>query len=111
MMFPNFLLQATSVTDTVASTTATIATNAASTENVSYLSFLLKGGILIIPIIALMFFCIYVIIERYLSIKKATKFDPNLVNDIKMQLKAGKLDNAIMVCERDRTASANILKS
>ena len=111
MMFQNFLLQATTVTDTVASTTATLATNAASTESVSYLSFLLKGGILIIPIIILMFFCIYVIIERYLSIQKVSKFDPNLVSDIKLQLKTGKLDNAIMVCDREKTASGNILKS
>jgi len=111
MMFPNFLLQATAVTDTVANTTATIATNAASTESVSYLSFLLKGGVLIIPIIILMFFCIYVIIERYLSIQKITKVDPNLVSDIKMQLRSGKLDHAVMVCEREKTASGNILKS
>ncbi len=111
MMFPNFLLQATAVTDTVASTTATIATNAPTAESVSYLSFLLKGGVLIIPIILLMFFCIYVIIERYLSIKKVTKSDPNLVSDIKLQLKSGKLDNAIMLCEREKTASGNILKS
>ena len=110
-MFPNFLLQATAVTDTVANTTATIATNAASTESVSYLSFLLKGGVLIIPIIILMFFCIYVIIERYLSIQKITKVDPNLVSDIKMQLRSGKLDHAVMVCEREKTASGNILKS
>src|SRR6478609_1121704 len=111
MMFPNFLLQATAVTDTLANATSTVATNAASTESVSYLSFLLKGGILIIPIIALMFFCIYVIIERYLSIQKVTKVDPNLLSDIKLQLRSGKLDHAIMVCEREKTASGNILKS
>jgi len=110
-MFPNFLLQATAVTDTLANTTAAIATNPPSTESVSYLSFLLKGGILIIPIIALMFFCIYVIIERYMSIKKVTAVDPNLMGDIKLQLKSGKLDHAIMVCEREKTASGNILKS
>jgi biopolymer transport protein ExbB len=85
--------------------------NVSMTESVSYLDFLLKGGIMIIPIILLLFFCIYVIIERYLSIKKATKQDANLISDVKMQLQSGKLDNAIMMCSRENTASGNIMKS
>jgi biopolymer transport protein ExbB len=85
--------------------------NVSVTESVSYLDFLLKGGIMIIPIILLLFFCIYVIIERYLSIKKATKQDANLISDVKMQLQSGKLDNAIMMCSRENTASGNIMKS
>jgi biopolymer transport protein ExbB len=105
------LLQSAAVTDTVASTTASLATNAATTESVSYLSFVLKGGVMIIPIIILLFFCFYVIIERFLSIRKMAKQDKNLVNDIKLQLKAGKLDNAIMLCSRENTASGNILRS
>ncbi len=105
------LIQSAAVTDTVASTTASVATTAATTESVSYLSFVLKGGVMIIPIIILLFFCFYVIIERFLSIKKMAKQDKNLVNDIKLQLKAGKLDNAIMLCSRENTASGNILRS
>jgi biopolymer transport protein ExbB len=66
---------------------------------------------MIFPLIVLLFYCVYVIIERYLSIQKASKQDINLVNDIKMQLKAGKLDNAIMLCSRENTASGNILRS
>ncbi|KAB1155616.1 MotA/TolQ/ExbB proton channel family protein [Flavobacterium luteum] len=108
----NFLLQANPVTDTIANAIANPATTEVSvTENISYLDFLLKGGIMIYPLIVLLFFCIYVIIERYLSIKNASKQDANLVNDIKMQLKTGKLDNAIMLCSRENTASGNILRS
>ena len=111
-MFLNFLLQAANpIADTLANTAANPEMNASVTESVSYLDFLLKGGIMIIPIILLLFFCIYVIIERYLSIKKATKQDANLISDVKMQLKSGKLDNAIMMCSRENTASGNIMKS
>lgn len=110
-MIPNFFLQAPVAVDTVANAASAVATNAPSTENITYLSFLLKGGVLIIPIILLLFFCIYVIFERYMTIKKITKYDPNLISDIKLQLKSGKLDHALMVCEREKTASANILKS
>lgn len=112
MVILNFLLQANPVTDTIANAIANPATTEVSvTENISYLDFLLKGGIMIYPLIVLLFFCIYVIIERYLSIKNASKQDVNLVNDIKMQLKTGKLDNAIMLCSRENTASGNILRS
>ena len=111
-MFLNFLLQAASpIADTLVNTAANPEMNVSVTENVSYMDFLLKGGIMIIPIILLLFFCIYVIIERYLSIKKATKQDANLISDVKMQLKSGKLDNAIMMCSRENTAFGNIMKS
>jgi biopolymer transport protein ExbB len=66
---------------------------------------------MIIPIIILLFFCIYVIVERYLSIKKTTKQDENMINDVRIQLKSGKIDNAIMMCSRGNTASGNIIKS
>lgn len=110
-MILNFILQPSVVNDSITNAASVVATNVAPAESVSYLSFILKGGILIVPIIILLFFCIYVIIERYLSIKKATKQDKNLVGDIKLQLKSGKLDNAIMLCGRENTAAGNILRS
>ena len=112
MVILNFLLQANPVTDSLATAATNPATTDVSiTENITYLEFLLKGGVMIFPLIVLLFYCVYVIIERYLSIQKASKQDINLINDIKMQLKAGKLDNAIMLCSRENTASGNILRS
>jgi biopolymer transport protein ExbB len=111
-MFLNFLLQAANpIADTLANAAANPEMNVSVTESVSYLDFLLKGGIMIIPIILLLFFCIYIIIERYLSIKKATRQDASLINDVKIQLKSGKIDNAVMMCSRENTASGNIMKS
>jgi biopolymer transport protein ExbB len=111
MMILNLLLQTNPVTDSIANTAASNEMNASVTENISYLDFLLKGGIMIIPIILLLFFCFYVIIERYLSIKKAIKQDVNLVNEIKLQLKTGKIQNAVQLCNRENTATSNILRS
>ena len=110
-MILNLLLQTNPVTDSIANTAASTEMNASVTENISYLDFLLKGGIMIIPIILLLFFCFYVIIERYLSIKKAIKQDVNLVNEIKLQLKTGKIQNAVQLCNRENTATSNILRS
>jgi len=111
-MFLNFFLQSsTVVTDTISNAVANANSTPSTTDSVSYLDFLLKGGIMIIPIIILLFFCIYVIVERYLSIKKATRQDENMINDVRIQLKSGKIDNAIMMCGRGNTASGNIIKS
>ena len=111
-MFLNFFLQSsTVVSDTVSNAVANANSTPTTTDSVSYLDFLLKGGIMIIPIIILLFFCIYVIVERYLSIKKATRQDENMINDVRIQLKSGKIDNAIMMCGRGNTASGNIIKS
>lgn len=111
MTLLNFFLQAKPVIDSIANAVATPVTEGTVTQKVSYWEFVMKGGIMIIPILILLFFCVYVIIERYLSIKKATKQDSNLIADIKIQLKAGKIDNAVMLCSRENTASGNILKS
>jgi biopolymer transport protein ExbB len=111
-MFLNFLLQSsTVVSDTVSNAAANANSTTDTTDSVSYLDFILKGGIMIIPIIILLFFCIYVIVERYLSIKKATRQDENMINDVRIQLKSGKIDNAIMMCGRGNTSSGNIIKS
>ncbi len=112
MTILNFFLQAAPVVDSLTNAATNAATTEVSvTENISYLDFILKGGVMIYPLIVLLFFCIYVIIERFLSIKKAAKQDGNLVSEIKNQLHAGKLDNAIMLCSRENTASGNILRS
>ncbi len=113
MMIFNFLLQAAPVTDSIANAANAVAgtTEVSVTQNISYLDFLLKGGVMIYPLIVLLFFCIYVIIERYLSIKKAIKQDSNLVSEVKMQLKTGRVDNAVMLCSRENTAAGNILRS
>ena len=112
MILFHFILQANPVTDTLATEAANSTNmNVSVTENISYLDFLLKGGIMIIPIIILLFFCVFVIVERYLSIKKATKQDVNLVSDIKLQLTTGKIENAVQLCNRQNTASGTILRS
>jgi biopolymer transport protein ExbB len=110
MTFFNFLIQGP-VTDTIAATQTAATAAVAEPEKISYLDFLLKGGFMIYPLIVLLFFCIYIIIERYLSIKKMIKEDANFVGDVKQQLKNGKLENAVMLCSRDNTSSSVILKS
>lgn len=83
----------------------------AETESFNFFSMLMKGGVMVIPILLLLFFTVYIIIERALYIKKRAKEDAALINDVKLQLGTGKIDGALMACSRSNTAYGAILES
>ena len=74
-----FFLQTT--VDTVAQAVTNVAnTNTTPVnEGISVFEFILKGGFFLIPIIILMIYTIYLIVERYLYITKTTKNDDFLL--------------------------------
>ena len=80
-------------------------------ESTTAIQFLMKGGIFIVPIILLLFYTIYVIIERFLFIRKAAKYNKNLVDDIRSELNAGRIESARTICKRDDSATGNVLAS
>lgn len=77
---------------------------------ISLFDFLLKGGVFLIPIVLLFIYTIYLIIERYLVIKKATKQDHHLLKDVRSSLQAGNLKNCIAMAERSETSTGEIIK-
>lgn len=70
-------------------------------EEITFLSFLMMGGVIIIPIVLLFFYSIYVMIERARYIRKTTKYDSNLLNNIKTDLLKGDISSALEKAERD----------
>lgn len=103
-----FLLQDT-IPATVQDTTAAAAGQ--TEESLNYLSLLMKGGVMVIPILLLLAFTIYIIIERALYYNKITKHSEGLMNDVRFQLSSGKIENAQMIAGRAGTAEGNILES
>ncbi len=103
-----FFLQVDSLANTAANGLQ-IAEIAPNTE-ISVLEFIFKGGFFLIPIAILLFYTIYVIIERYLYIHKTSKIDANLLRDIKDNLNFGNLAQAQSNAERANSASGNILR-
>ena len=106
----DFSLQAQQSTDTVTKAAGAVVQNVVPNTEISVLEFIFKGGFFLIPIAALLFYTIYVIIERYLYIKKATKHDPHLLKDIRTHLNNGNINLAITAAERNGAASANVIK-
>lgn len=104
----NFFLQAQN--DTIAQTTGALVQGAVTTEEISVLEFILKGGFFLIPIALLLFYTFYIIAERYMYINKRAVIDPNLIRDIRDNLNAGNLDAAVSITERNGTASGYVLR-
>lgn len=106
-MFSFIQLQA----DTIANAASNVVIEkiAPNTE-ISVLGFILKGGFFLIPISILLFYTFYIIIERYLYIKKASKIDYHLMKDVRDNLNSGNLDLAKSIAERSNSASGNIIK-
>jgi biopolymer transport protein ExbB len=97
--------------DTLANTASNVVVEKIATNTeISVLEFIFKGGFFLIPIAILLFYTIYVIIERYLYISKAATIDSRLMVDVRDQLHLGNLDLARSIAERSNSASGNILK-
>lgn len=103
-----FFLQAT--TDTLAAASGAVIENVVKENEISVLEFILKGGFFLIPISLLLFYTIYVIVERYIYLRKHTKYDTHLMKDIRIHLNSGNIDMAIATAEKDTTASGNVIK-
>ncbi len=99
-MFQTILLQVTSDTTATASTATSI----------NYLSLLLKGGIVIYPILFLLFITIFYIIERYIFIKGASNIDFGFLRTLKDNLLRGDLRTAATLCKSTNLPISRILE-
>lgn len=70
---------------------------------------LMKGGIIMIPILLLLFVATYFFIERYLYIRSVTRRNRDLIPNIKKHLQDGDVKSARLYAERDNSAIGNII--
>ncbi|MBN2806500.1 MAG: MotA/TolQ/ExbB proton channel family protein [Prolixibacteraceae bacterium] len=63
-----------------------------------FLGLALKGGWIMIPIVLLSIIGVYIFGDRYVAIQKASKVDPNLMNQIRINIQEGKIDAALALC-------------
>ena len=70
---------------------------------------LIKGGPLMIPLAVLLVIAIFVFIERYMAIKKASKLDDNFMSMIRDHIVTGNVSAARSLTKNTPTAVANML--
>jgi len=77
---------------------------------VSAFDFLLKGGVFLIPIVMLLFYTLYVIIERYLYIRRMTKYDAKLIDSIRPHMAKAAFQDALSGVQSNDTAYGSVIK-
>lgn len=86
--------------------------NSMTTEKATtVLDLLMKGGIIMIPIILLSLISVYIFIERYVYIKRLSFIDKGLVPSILNELRDGNRESAVVRARNDQAAVGRILES
>ncbi len=82
---------------------------AAQPAKLSILSLLAKGGLFMIPLLLLSILAIYVLIERYIVIRKASRMDDDFLGPVKDYMIGGNIDGAMTVCRQENTPISRMI--
>lgn len=110
-MLKNFLIQMTVGNDAAVETAEVIVPEE---KTLSLWELVTSGGIggavIMITLLVLSIMAVYIIIERFLAIKKASKEDANLLNQVKDHILEGKIDAAKSVCAANQSPIARMIE-
>jgi biopolymer transport protein ExbB len=85
-------------------------TETTSSGEISFLTLFLKGGYILIPIVILSIVAVYLIIKKYLDIRRSLSIDPGYVAHFNDLLRQGDIRAATVHLEHDHTSYSNIFK-
>jgi biopolymer transport protein ExbB len=104
-MLINILLQAQQVSNDLG-----VALASKAPASLSVFDLALKGGWIMFPIALCSVIAVYVFVERYLVISRASVNDKNFMNNIREFIHAGKLDSAISLCQHNESPIARMIE-
>jgi len=101
-MLQTILLQAETVTDVVVP----------HTEKLNIISLLFDSGTIwiTIPLLIMSIMIIYIFVDRYLAINRASKEDVNFMNNIRDFIHNNRLDSALALCKGTNTPIARMVE-
>ncbi|MEG1910415.1 MAG: MotA/TolQ/ExbB proton channel family protein, partial [Bacteroidales bacterium] len=79
-------------------------------ETIHIFDLAVKGGWLMIPLLLLFLITVYVFIERYITISRATKEQSNFMNSIRDFVHNGRLDSAKALCHNTQSPIARMIE-
>ena len=79
-------------------------------ESMQLISLIMKGGYIMIPIGVLSIIAIYIFVERYLTIQKASKIDPKFMLNIKDYVANGNIEAAKTLSKNTDTPIARMIE-
>jgi biopolymer transport protein ExbB len=98
------------VAKTAADSTATASTPGLPHVAPNLFDLMLKGGWIMLPLAILSVITVYLIVERYIVISRASKVDPSFMANIKNMLLSGKTAAALSLCHSTNTPIARLLE-
>lgn len=78
-------------------------------EELTLWSLIVKGGWLMLPIFALSVIAVYIFFERYFSLRKHTRYNPSLLERVRLCLQSRNTQRAIGICREEDTPMSRIL--
>jgi len=75
------------------------------------LDLMMKGGLIMIPIVLLSVLSIYIFIERYVYIRKMSAIEPSFIPGIVAEIKNKKTESAITLASKNQASIGNIVTS
>jgi biopolymer transport protein ExbB len=116
-MIPAIILQVTQATNLVSDTASRVAQQIPiaipakpTVVEFSLLDLLIKGGPIMIPVALLSLIAVYVFIERYIVLRKASREDVNFMNNIRDFMHNGRLDSALTFCHNNNSPIARMIE-
>ncbi len=85
-------------------------TAAAPEEKISLFNLLWEGGALMIPLLLCSVIMVYVFVERFMTIRKASELDPTLVMRLQQYVEVGNIAAAVAACKSNPTPVARVLE-
>ena len=80
-------------------------------ETLTLWSLIVKGGVIMIPILLCSLLAVYFFIERFIVLHKAGKSDKNFINNISMLVQDMKLDAAKTMCKTTNTPVSRMVET
>lgn len=71
---------------------------------------MLKGGWIMIPLAILSIIAIYIFVERYMALNRASKEEINFMNNIRDFMHEGKIDSAKALCKSNESPIARMVE-
>lgn len=109
-MLATLLLQTAVVNADSASVTAAAADAAAQPTSISVIDLILKGGWIMVPLFLLLAATLYIILERYLTIRKAAQLPEGFMNQIRNLMVKGDLPGAKMLAAQTASPLARMIE-
>lgn len=79
-------------------------------ESLRFIELLLKGGFMMIPIFLLSILAVYIFVERFLTIQKASKTPDGFLDNVKVSVLRGDITGAKVLCAQNDTPIARMIE-